>query len=632
MIRPTAAILSGILLAVSAPSPAQTSVPSSATTDLVSPLPPPATRASLRGRWFELLSALNESDEAGVKIALDDLLETADRVGIQRLSDFSRAALYEARRAADVGNSRRREIALDTAIRLDPELFDARWEKFREMLLAHRYGPAGKEFVASVSAIFAAHESRREFLSNGILVASGALAATVAAFILILLIRHLRRILHDLREIAGGILGRRRGATPLAVFLLGLPLWFTLGPGWLLLYWAVVVFVYAERRERIFVAVLLLLLGLVEPVTKVVADENLIARSPIVSAAIDLEEHKEDGASVELLHQAAQVFPEDSSIWYLLGRFAQRRLDYDEAAADYGRAIRNDSTNFRAMIAVGNIHFWQGDLPQAIQDYRDAVNLRPYSALAYYNLSLAQGDAYLFDQQRASIARARQLSPREVDHWIESPTLSRVLARPYSVEEAEALTRKWSRESKSQLLPGMSHGLSAADLFLGPESLGPWGALVAALVIGGILVRRGFGAEECARCGRGVCGRCRVRGVPLLLCPACAEISANREAVDPAIQAARSEETRRKQKLRRRERRLIALLLPGARGITQGRPGTGLLVLFLFFLLVAAGWLGGRLFPVVSLPAGSLIPVRDVVASGLAFFMWLIADFRTLRS
>src|SRR5580765_3252229 len=94
----------------------------------VSPLPPPTTRSGLRGRWFEFLSALNEDDFAGARLASADLLHTASRVGIARLSDFSRGALYEARLADRQGKVLRADLALETAIRLDPDLIGPRWE------------------------------------------------------------------------------------------------------------------------------------------------------------------------------------------------------------------------------------------------------------------------------------------------------------------------------------------------------------------------------------------------------------------------------------------------------------------------------------------------------------------------
>ncbi|HET9794786.1 MAG TPA: tetratricopeptide repeat protein, partial [Thermoanaerobaculia bacterium] len=512
--------------------------------DRVSPLPPPTTRSGLRGRWFEFLSALNDDDYPSARLASADLLRTASRVGISRLSDFSRAALYQARLADRQGKADRSALALETAIQLDPDLVDPRWEKARLAWARHEYGESAVAFGEAITALFQAEESRREFVSNAALLVGASFALAAAGLVLALMLRHARRLLHSVRERSEPAFGRG-GTVAVALGVLGLPLWLSFGPFWLLLYWAVLVCVHAGSRERVAVAGALLVVGFLGPLSNAIADRNLIARSPLVSAAVDLDEKMEEGGSVDLLRRASQVFSEDPDVWFLLGRFAQRRDDYDEASADYARALKDDPKNFRAMIGIGNIHFWQGDLGEAMTDYRDAIQVRPASALAWYNLSLAQGDAYLFDQQKESLANARRLSPREVDRWIESPSLARVLSLDYSLEEAEQRSRQWSREVKSQALPGLGHAWAPADLFVAPTSIGPWLALLVGLVLGAIAQRQRWGARECARCGKAFCRRCKLPGSAALYCAACDRLLSGKDAGDISSHVAQSEEARR---------------------------------------------------------------------------------------
>lgn len=630
-------LAAAVFLAWAAGSAAQTtppvtaSAPPTAPADLVAPLPPPATRAGLRGRWFEFLSALNDDDAPAAQVALTDLLKTADRVGIARLSDFSRAALYEARRAERLAKKDRAGIAYDAAIRLDPALLDARWDRLRFFWAAGQRSRAAMEALAGFSALFSSHESRRELISNAIILFGVSWAIATAGLIVSLFVRHIRRISHDLQESAERIFGGR-GALPLGVAFLGLPLWLSFGPFWLLLYWAAILFAYSERNERIWLALALVVAGLAGPAFEEIADTNIIARSPLVSAAVDLEEKKEEGGSVDLLRRASQVFPEDPDVWYLLGRFAQRREDYEEASANYARALKVDPRNFRCMIALGNIHFWQGDLSQASQDYRDALNILPSSALAYFNLSLAQGDSYLFDQQKESLANARRFSPHEVDRWIESPTLGRVISLDYTVSEAEQKTLEWGRQTKSQVLPGIHQPPTTWEMIASPLCLAPWAALFVGFLLFTFLRRQGVGASECARCGRPFCSRCKDKDAPALYCADCGRAFASKQGPDIARQVALSEQAKRQQKVRRRERRFLSLFLPGARRISDGQPGSGFLVLLIFFFLLAAAFLTGSLFPVRSIPAAPNFPVRMVLAGSLAFLIWLVSNIRTLRS
>lgn len=612
--------------AAQAGSPGDKTAPESALSEeRVSPLPPPATRSGLRGRWFEFLSALNDDDFPAARLASADLLRTASRVGIARLSDFSRGALYQARLADRQGKIARADLALETAIRLDPDLVDPRWEKARFAWSRREYADSAVALAEAVGALFEADESRREFVSNAALLTGASFALAAAAMIVALLLRQWRRLFHTVRERAMPTFGRT-GTVGVAIALLALPIWLSFGPFWLLLYWGVLVCFHATLRERIVVAIVLLVAGFLGPLSQQIADRNLIARSPLVSAAIDLEEKKEEGGSVDLLRRASEVFSEDADVWYLLGRFAQRRDDYDEAAADYSRALKADPKNFRAMIGIGNIHFWQGDLSEAITDYRNAIHLRPDSALAYYNLSLVEGDAYAFDQQKESLANARRLSPREADRWIESPSLARVLSLDYSVEEAERRSRGWSREVKSQSLPGLGHAYSAADILLVPTSIGPWLAMLVGLVFGAVARRGRWGARECARCGKAFCRACKPPGSAALYCADCDRLLAGKESSDIAAHVAQSEEARRNLRQRQREARWLSVVFPGARRVSDGRPATGLLVLFVFFFLVLVALVGGRIYPVRSVPTAAFFPVREITASSLAFLVWLGAN------
>jgi len=596
----------------------------------VSPLPPPATRSGLRGRWFEFLSALNDDDYPAARLASADLLRTASRVGISRLSDFARGALYQARLADRQGKIARAELALETAIRLDPDLVDPRWEKARFAYARHEYADSAIALAEAIGALLEADESRREFLSNAALLTGAAFALAAAAMIVALLLRQSRRLYHSVSERATRVFGRR-GTVAVGLVLLALPIWLSFGPFWLVLYWAVIVCIHATPKEAAIVALVLLIAGFLGPLGKVIADQNLVARSPLVSAAVDLQEKKEEGGSVDLLRRASEVFSDDADVWYLLGRFAQRRDDYDEAAADYSRALKADPTNFRAMIGIGNIHFWQGDLTEAITDYRNAIRMRPGSALAYYNLSLAEGDAYLFDQQKESLANARRLAPREADRWIESPALPRVLSLDYSVEEAERRSRQWSRDVKSQSLPGLGHAYSPTELLLVPTSVGPWLAMIFGLLLGAWARRGRWGARECARCGKAFCGECKAAGTAALYCPDCDRLLASKES-DIASHVAQSQEARRNMRQRQREARWLSVLFPGARRVAEGRPASGLLVLFLFFFLVLVAVIGGRIYPVRSVPTAPYFPVREIAAAALAFLVWVAANVGLVRS
>ncbi|HYX20293.1 MAG TPA: hypothetical protein VFA98_05560, partial [Thermoanaerobaculia bacterium] len=67
--------------------------------DALSPLPPPVTRGLYRSHWFDFLSAFSENDRTAEQKALDEMVRAGRKVGVRRLSDFSRTAVYLGRRA-----------------------------------------------------------------------------------------------------------------------------------------------------------------------------------------------------------------------------------------------------------------------------------------------------------------------------------------------------------------------------------------------------------------------------------------------------------------------------------------------------------------------------------------------------
>src|SRR6202022_4158766 len=151
-------------------------------------------------------------------------------------------------------------------------------------------------------ALLATHESRLAALSSLAIWAAAAFAAAVVAFVLALIIHHSPRIAHNLAEVSSRYFAPR-AALPLGLLIFALPFAFGLGPFWAALCWAALVFPYASKGERWALGVALGLLGLIAPVAAVVARENIVERSPLYVAAVDLEEQREDASAEDGLRR-----------------------------------------------------------------------------------------------------------------------------------------------------------------------------------------------------------------------------------------------------------------------------------------------------------------------------------------
>lgn len=591
--------------------------------DSLSPLPPPVTRGLYRANWFDFLSAFSENDVAAADKALEAMVRAGRKVGVRRLADFSRTAVYLGRRAEMQKQPERAERAYAAALRLDDANPDAIFARLSFLVRHRRWGEALRALPEAASALVATHESRVAIFSSIGIWAAAAAAATLAGVILTLVLRHGARAGHDLRETASRSFGRG-GVLPLTIMIAGLPLLIGFGPIWLVLYWGALVWAYAAERERLVLGAGFVALAAAVPLCAWITEENIRQRSPLFVAAIDLEERREDASAEDGLRQASAVFPEDADVWFLLGTYAERAGDLERALADYGRAMSADTGDYRPLLNRGNVHFTEGDYGEAIRDYTEASRRNPRAADALYNLSLARGEAYDFDGQAQAIAGARTLSASQVTAWTSTPTLARVVPAGYTVARARQRIAEWNAQPKSRRLPG--HGMAARPLraLFSSWALAPLAVLGLGMLIARRRWRRGV-ASICDRCGRTLCNRCRRYGDPPDYCTMCSR-AFRKESVDIEVQAAEASGMQRREAWRARASRIASAFLPGSHAFREGRPVAGALTLFAFFFALAAAVVDEKLFDPLTLPPAAGLRLTVVLGGAVACLVWLRAQ------
>ena len=588
------------------------------------------TRGLYRANWFEFLNALLEDDESAATQALTRLRRAAQAAGVRYLSDFSRTAVHEGRKAEGQGQTGRAARAYDAAIALDATSYDAVASKIGFLARQRQFGTAAALLPDAVGALLRTREARFAFLSSVSLWALVAFAVAGLATVLILLGRCGPRLVHDLGELAGRTFGA--GSTiPFALIVLGLPLAAGLGPVWLILWWAALVFPYATMRERGIVAACLIATALGPIVLASLGRENIIRRSPLYVAAVDLEEQREDGAAEDGLRQASSVFSEDPDVWFLLGMYAQRAGDTQRAISSYDRAVTADPKDYRSYVNRGNVRFEEGDYAEASRDYAVAVERNPRAAEALYNLSVARGELYDFQGQADAMGRARAISESSVDDWSSRSTLSRVVPAAYTEARARQRIEKWNAQTKSRRLPGHlpEPGLLAA--LKSPATLGPVVALILAFAFAWWRGRRGM-AAECVRCGRPFCVRCKRYGDPPLFCTPCVRLEIRREEQGIEAHVEQTKEMRRRVAHRDRVCRALSFFLPGTHSYFAERAGRGFAALFAFFFAVAAALIGWRFFEIRPLAPRPIWSALTVVSALLAAALWASGNVSAWRN
>jgi tetratricopeptide (TPR) repeat protein len=371
-------------------------------------------------------------------------------------------------------------------------------------------------------------------------------------------------------------------------------------------------------------AIALLALGAVPVLVGVVARENLVRRSPLYLAAVDLEERREDSSVEEQLAAIVAASPNQPDAWFLIAKYAERAGDYSRALTAYSRAIETDPKDYRALVNRGNVRFLEGDYSAAIADYEEASRRAPEAAESFYNLSVARSEIYDFKGQERARAQAVQISRREVDEWSSRPPLARVVPASYRLSTARERSERWVGRSSNPAHEPAGRS-SLVDLLRSPWCLAPWGALVVALVFRAIRERRGF-AVECSRCGRAFCRFCKRYGGPASLCGRCVRLYSRKDEVAQELREADLLETQKRARGRRGMVRAISIFAPGVHRFFPHRPFLAAATVLLFFLALTLAVGGPWVFELRPLaPSRELLPAR--LALGFAaLLLWAFAN------
>ncbi|MGZ6987933.1 MAG: hypothetical protein ACXVH0_03130, partial [Thermoanaerobaculia bacterium] len=235
------------------------------------------------------------------------------------MTDLALSATLLGRRELAAGKSDIAREAFTAAMRFDPDLPEPRWARLALAASSRAWGDLLPDLLGALRATFADGESRRVVVVRMVLIFLVTACAAALAAILVLLMRHGPRLVHDLRESAEGVFHGRASGLAVAAFLIA-PLLLSLDVLWLALFLFVLVFGYASFRQKVATSLALVLSMLLLPVLDRVAYELSIASSPILRAAEALDESRYDQRILDNLEAAKNILPDDVDIRFLLGR------------------------------------------------------------------------------------------------------------------------------------------------------------------------------------------------------------------------------------------------------------------------------------------------------------------------
>ncbi|MGZ5432711.1 MAG: tetratricopeptide repeat protein [Thermoanaerobaculia bacterium] len=462
-----------------------------------------------------------------------------------------------------------------------------------------------------------------------LIVAAAAVAITAIVLALALFIRYGRSMAHDFRErlstrFSGG------SVSVLAFALLFLPVFLWLGPVWLAFYWFAIFFGYSGWPERAAIVVVLILVALLPVFVDLASHWIAGVDSPVVIAAISSADQAYQPDALRRLQELIAVVPDDATLHVLMGNLlAFEGLD-DQALVHYKRAVQLRPRYAGAHVNIGNLHFLNNEFQAAMTEYEKAAQHDSNLATAFYNHSAAAGETYRFDLQAQMLDKARGADRAFVERTTRNPPPQKFVMYKPPIVEAWEVSERMAARPAARALFGNYSSFDPIRSLSNPISIGAVASLGLALLL--FVVRRRSGwANECIKCGRTFCPRCKSARESTTYCTQCIHIYLKRDGVSLDTKRKKLEEVTDHQSGMTLRNRIFTTFLPGSAQMLEGRTTRGVVGVFLFALFVFVALLVGRLGPALGPTAEVAQTLVRLAAIVMAVLVWIFLSLPVYR-
>lgn len=469
---------------------------------LAAPLLPPAAAegsSTQRGAGFEITPAVRQqlkriqelwlqwvsaADRAHSEAAVSEMLATAEQLGMTRLPDLSLGTVAWAMEAARRKDFTRAGWSLEAAERLDPGRPDVAFAEAAAARAAGAYPRCVAALCRAYPRLFLLPLERYLWLQDLVIWSLYLLLLTGGLFVGALMATRGGGLFHDLSRWGGRWLPRQVAVVLAAAALL----WPLALPGrltWLLLLWSLLLWGYASASERVVLIGLWLLLGSA-PLLIAAQDRSVAVRlSPPVKALESLRQRRLYGGLFTDLGLLRSSLPDSPAVKLLLADVHRKLGQWELARGLYDDVLAVQPQNAAALLDLGVYAYNRGDTGSAIQYFQQAAAADPrHAAPAFYDLSQAYNEGYLFEEARRALAQAKVIDAERVDGWLSE------VDQVHVVTAAGGLARipdiEGSLIGPASGLDLVQHGAAAMAVALG--------AILLAVALH--LVRRRYGYSE----------------------------------------------------------------------------------------------------------------------------------------
>ncbi|HEU4521848.1 MAG TPA: hypothetical protein VFT12_07590 [Thermoanaerobaculia bacterium] len=578
--------------------------------------------------WPQATGLARDGELEPAMAKVGELVTTGKAYGLNSFPTYAFGASAMGTVAASQNDAELAEWAARTANALDPRNPAVSFATAERAAREQDWMGAARSMIRGLGQVIANYRTRILARADLMMMLAAAVALTAIVFAIALFIRYGRSMAHDFREMLGSRL-HGGSVSVLAFALLFLPVFLWLGPMWLVFYWFVIFFGYANIRERTAIIVIALLVAALPLVMELAGTWTAGVDSPVVMAGISGAEKSYQPEALRRMQELLALVPDNPTLHILAGNLHVFEGNELQAADHFRRAIQiSDAAG--AHVNLGNLHFLQSDYAAALTEYARAEERDPRLAIAFYNSSVASGETYRFDQQGQKLEQAKKIDRELIETLSQAPSAQKIVMYNPPIPETWSVTRRIAREGKARSLFGNYSSFDPVTSALNPVTLGALASILLAVLVWAKRRRAGF-AGSCIKCGRTFCHRCKSARESSTYCTQCIHIYLKRDGVALATKRAKLDEVSDHSASLQKRNRLFATFLPGSAQLLEGRTLAGIIGLLLFFTFVVLAIFVGRLAPAIGPVAASTHLAIRVLAIVLAVVMWFVMSLPVYR-
>lgn len=420
----------------------------------------------------------------------------------------------------------------------------------------------------------------------------------LAVISIILFVRYNSLVRHDVEEKLQ--IDDEKLKKTVGYLLLFLPCLFLLSGYWLIVYWASLFLVYARWQEKIITIFSVILLLVSGALSLNLQQELFLSMYPPHFSNVRCYSNRVDiGPDMILTQHVDSNDPlSDTYTFVLANRYLFHR-SYIQAEKYYVELLKRRPDDPYIMNNLGCLYFYQQRIPEAINEWSKAIEIKQNFAVAYLNRSLGKNKQFDFEGAKEDQDRCRALDPVLFQRFTETQ-VDELIPFPFypSLDSTKTIAVEQFKHFNKSLQGPLKPTQSKLALLYRPTFS------LATIILFGIAMfiiitkKRDKFARACYKCGRAYCASCKTSLEFESFCGQCVHLYIRQDGVSPQARMQKNYEVEVFNRNGKLIRAFFALFFPGAGHIWEGHITSGFIILFMWLI-----FLSGFLVRIFAYPA-----------------------------